>query len=113
MVNVYEKSSAPSFCPVQELGVNLGTAMRMQINVMVRKTSLLSSYTEHFEDETILPLLWLETVSAAFPHPFIRIARSFTVRPAYLFWNPRISDLRQDSHVRSEKIGRPLFLCCR
>lgn len=38
--------------------------MRMQINVMVRKASELSSYFEHFEDGTILPLLWLETVSA-------------------------------------------------
>ncbi|KAK3921940.1 Scavenger receptor class B member 1 [Frankliniella fusca] len=65
-----------------ELGVNLGTAMRMQVNVMVRKADLLSSYLTQFEDNTILPVLWFETVMTDFPED-VRTATwhaTYTVR---------------------------------
>lgn len=65
-----------------ELGVNLGTAMRMQVNVMVRKAELLSSYLQPFQDNTILPVLWFETVMTDFPED-VRTATwhaTYTVR---------------------------------
>lgn len=50
---------------MQELGINLGAATRLQVNVMVRKASMITSYLEPFQDEIILPILWFETVSTA------------------------------------------------
>ncbi|XP_034235123.1 lysosome membrane protein 2-like [Thrips palmi] len=65
-----------------ELGINLGAATRLQVNVMVRKAAMLDSYLEPFQDEIILPILWFETALTEFPDDVKRATfhATFTVR---------------------------------
>lgn len=46
----------------QALGMNLGAVSRIQINIMVR-TSPYVTHLKRFEDGTIIPVAWIETVS--------------------------------------------------
>lgn len=45
-----------------QLGLNLGCAVRIQANMMVRKAPLVGNYLDAFEDGTILPNMWFESI---------------------------------------------------
>ena len=61
------------------MGIPVGLGVRFQINVMIRKASLVGDYLRAFPDDLILPCMWFSTVRLQLVHGRLATIAHFTL----------------------------------